>query len=131
MGTGWNILIAILASVGVMSVVFLGYLVIRSISAGSRKKSRAGNSAVKKKKHETMKMVVWVCLANGFAWVWCSYILALLGREQIAEALSQVALKEIIGVVLIYGLKALFENLSKNNSWPDKENSTPPEDGAG
>ena len=50
MGTGWNILIAILASVGVMSVVFLGYLVIRSISAGSRKKSRAGNSAVKKKK---------------------------------------------------------------------------------
>lgn len=58
-------------------------------------------------------------------------ILALLGREQIAEALSQVALKEIIGVVLIYGLKALFENLSKNNSWPDKENSTPPEDGAG
>lgn len=58
-------------------------------------------------------------------------ILALLGREQIAEALSQVALKEIIGVVLIYGLKALFENLSKNNSWPDKGNSTPPEDGAG
>ena len=65
------------------------------------------------------------------AGVWCSYILALLGREQIAEALSQVALKEIIGVVLIYGLKALFENLSKNNSWPDKGNSTPPEDGAG
>lgn len=63
--------------------------------------------------------------------VWCSYILALLGREQIAEALSQVALKEIIGVVLIYGPKALFENLSKNNSWPDKGNSTPPEDGAG
>ena len=70
-------------------------------------------------------------ILNGLAWVWCSYILALLGREQIAEALSQVALKEIIGVVLIYGLKALFENLSKNNSWPDKGNSTPPEDGVG
>ena len=27
--------------------------------------------------------------------------------------------------------KALFENLSKNNSWPDKGNSTPPEDGVG
>ena len=37
----------------------------------------------------------------------------------------------VIGVVLIYGLKALFENLSKNNSWPDKGNSTPPEDGVG
>lgn len=79
----------------------------------------------------TMKIIVWVCILNGLAWVWCSYILALLGREQIAEALSQVALKEIIGVVLIYGLKALFENLSKNNSWPDKGNPTPPEDGAG
>lgn len=120
MGTGWNILIAILASVGVMSVVFLGYLVIRSISAGSRKKSRAGNSAVKKKKHETMKMVVWVCLANGFAWVWCSYVLAFLDKMQIAESLSQVAVTEIIGVVLAYAIKSAVENLSKNNNWPDK-----------
>ena len=126
MGTGWNILIAILASVGVMSVVFLGYLVIRSISAGSRKKSRAGNSAVKKKKHETMKMVVWVCLANGFAWVWCSYVLAYLGREQIAETLSSVAVKEIIGVVLAYAIKSVLENLSKNNHWPDKPDPIAP-----
>lgn len=109
MGTGWNILIAILASVGVMSVVFLGYLVIRSISAGSRKKSRAGNSAVKKKKHETMKMVVWVCLANGFAWVWCSYVLAFLDKMQIAESLSQVAVTQIIGVVLVYARKGFIK----------------------
>ena len=125
MGTGWNILIAILASVGVMSVVFLGYLVIRSISAGSRKKSRAGNSAVKKKKHETIKMVVWVCLANGFAWVWCSYVLAFLDKMQIAESLSQVAVTQIIGVVLVYGLKSAIENLSKNNHWPDKPTMLP------
>ena len=74
-----------------------------------------------------------VLFGNGLAAYSASIegILALLGREQIAEALSQVALKEIIGVVLIYGLKALFENLSKNNSWPDKGNSTPPEDGVG
>ena len=31
----------------------------------------------------TMKIIVWVCILNGLAWVWCSYILALLGREQI------------------------------------------------
>ena len=59
----------------------------------------------------TMKIIVWVCILNGLAWVWCSYILALLGREQIAEALSQVALKEIIGVVLVFrpaaGVRAL------------------------
>lgn len=73
-----------------------------------------------KKKMETMKKVVWVCLANGIAWVWCSYILAYLDKTQIAEGLSQVAVTEIIGVVLAYALKSAVENLSKNNNWPDK-----------
>lgn len=59
-------------------------------------------------------------MINGFAWVWCSYLLAYLGREQIAESLSQVAITEIIGVVLVYCLKSLFENMSKHNNWPDK-----------
>lgn len=68
----------------------------------------------------TMKLIVGFCLLNGIAWVWCSYILAWLGKEQIAESLSQVALTEIIAVVLVYAVKSVFENLSKNNSWPDK-----------
>nr|WP_325217897.1 hypothetical protein [uncultured Oscillibacter sp.] len=72
------------------------------------------------KKATTMKIIVWVCLLNGIAWVWCSYILAWMGKEQIAESLSQVALTEIIGVVLVYAIKSAVENLSKNNSWPDK-----------
>ena len=71
-------------------------------------------------KRETTKRIVWACLLNGFAWVWCSYLLAYLGREQIAESLSQVAITEIIGVVLVYCLKSLFENMSKHNNWPDK-----------
>ena len=74
-------------------------------------------------KSTTTKRIVWVCLINGFLWVWCSYLLAYLGREQIAESLSQVAITEIIGVVLVYGLKSLFENISKNNNWPDKINN--------
>lgn len=78
------------------------------------------------KKPTTMKLIVWICLLNGIAWVWCSYILAALGKEQIAESLSQVALTEIIGVVLVYAVKSVFENLSKNNSWPDKPGSDPP-----
>lgn len=68
----------------------------------------------------TMKRIVWVCLGNGIAWVWCSYLLAYLGRETIAESLSQKAVTEIVGVVLVYALKSLAENLSKNNSWPDR-----------
>lgn len=74
----------------------------------------------KPRKLETSKRVIWICLINGVAWVWCSYYLAYLGREQIAESLSQVAITEIIGVVLVYCVKSLFENLSKNNAWPDK-----------
>ena len=72
-----------------------------------------------------MKRVVWVCLAMGIAWVWCSYILAYLDHPQIAESLSQVAVTEIIGVVLAYAIKSSIENLSKHNRWPDR--GDPPE----
>lgn len=73
-----------------------------------------------KKRIETSKLIVWFCLINGFLWVWTSYILAWFGREQIAESLSQVAVTEIIGVVLVHCLKTAVENLSKHNTWPDK-----------
>lgn len=92
----------------------------------------------RKNRAETSKKVVWVCLVNGFAWVWCSYALAYLDKPQIAESLSQVAVTEIIGVVLAYCLKAAVENLSKNNLWPDKaapvpedDAEEPPDDGQG
>lgn len=75
----------------------------------------------KREQATTTKKVVWFCLGNGVAWVWCSYILAYLGRAEIAESLSKVALTEIVAVVLTYSLKSLFENLSKNNNWPDKQ----------
>lgn len=72
----------------------------------------------------TTKKIVWFCLINGILWVWCSYILAALDKMQIAESLSQVAVTEIIGVVLVYAVKSLFENLSKNNKWPDKSDES-------
>lgn len=89
-------------------------------------------------KPETMKRVVWACVVNGFAWVWCSYILAALDKPQIAEGLSKVALAEIVVPVAVYALKSGVENLSKNNRWPDRgggegdtqEDQEPPEDGA-
>ena len=71
-------------------------------------------------KKTTTKRVVWACLINGILWVWTSYILAYLGRADIAESLSKAAITEIIGVVLIYCLKSLFENISRHNTWPDK-----------
>lgn len=64
------------------------------------------------KKTATHK-IVWFCLINGCAWVWCSYILAYLGKIEIVESLSQLAITEIVAVVLLYCLKSLFEKTEK------------------
>lgn len=47
-------------------------------------------------------------------------MLAYLGKAEIAEVLSKTVVIEVLGVVAVYALKALFENISKNNCWPDK-----------
>jgi len=40
--------------------------------------------------------------------------------NEITETLSKTVVVEIIGVIVVYSCKSLFENLSKNNNWPDK-----------
>lgn len=117
----------------------LGYVLnLRTIFA-LRRRVRELRAGIDKRPTETMKRVVWACVVNGFAWVWCSYILAWLDKPQIAEELSKVALAEIIAPVIVYALKSAVENLSKNNRWPDRgggqedntqEDQEPPEDGA-
>lgn len=111
----------ITVSVFVTALLVLG--VMGCVKIHSRKPCKAAHASKRTsaaKKMETTKKVIWVCLINGFAWVWCSYILAYLDKVQIAESLSQVAVTEIIGVVLAYCIKSAVENLSKNNHWPDK-----------
>lgn len=74
-----------------------------------RRDIRRGKAPAKKSLTTTTKRVVWFCVANGVAWVWCSYLLAYLGRADIAENLSKTAVSEIVAVVLVYCLKSLFE----------------------
>lgn len=109
---------------------FLGLILCRGTIKRLRRRVRIlrtnGEEPEEKKKTETTKKVIWVCLFNGLAWVWCSYIFAYLDKVQIAESLSQVAVTEIIGVVLAYCIKSAIENLSKNNHWPDKTPAIPP-----
>ncbi|MEG1562551.1 MAG: hypothetical protein RR365_02300 [Bacteroides sp.] len=115
--------IAMIVSASIVVGFLLSSFLYRSAITKLNKRIRSvrsGGESKVKKKMETTKKVVWVCLANGFAWVWCSYVLAYLDKMQIAESLSQVAVTEIIGVVLAYCIKSAVENLSKNNSWPDK-----------
>lgn len=49
--------------------------------------------------------ILFVCLVD----LQLSYVLAFVGREQIAEVLSSTIAQTIIGVMLGYFLKALFE----------------------
>lgn len=100
----------------------IGFLLCTNIVKRQKKGGYALLTALDKV--ETMKKVIWVCLGNGFAWVWCSYVLAYMDKPQIAESLSQVAVTEIVGVVLAYAIKSTVENLSKNNRWPDNGNKT-------
>lgn len=110
-----------------------GFVLGVTFSAGTIRRLRRRNRELRAalqagrnlEKPETMKRVVWACVGNGFAWVWCSYILAALDKPQIAEELSKVALVEIIAPVAVYAFKSAVENLSKNNRWPDK--GQPPE----
>lgn len=55
------------------------------------------------------KKAVTIILAVALIDLQLSYILAFLGKEQIAETLSSTIADTIIGVMLGYFLKALFE----------------------
>jgi hypothetical protein len=72
-----------------------------------------------KKTREYSKVLVTIITANAVLWIWCSYILAAFDKVQIAEDLSKTALITIIGTVVPYLCKSVFENLSKYNHWPD------------
>lgn len=75
----------------------------------------------KKKSLDFSKIIVLWILANATGWVWCSYALAYLGSEEIAETLSRYVAVEIIATLATYSIKAGVENLSKNNQWPDRK----------
>lgn len=55
------------------------------------------------------KAAVTVILAVALIDMQLSYILAFMGKEQIAETLSSTITEVIVGVMLGYFLKALFE----------------------
>lgn len=71
----------------------------------------------------TKKIVRFITL-NAVGWVWCSYILAFMGRYEIAQALSQTAITTLLGTVITYCLKSLVENVNKHgvNLAPKTEN---------
>ena len=77
----------------------------------SRRKERREEKKAKRKWDSLCmtKRIVWVCVWSGIIWVSCSYVLAFLDKPEIAMSLSITAITELIGVVLVYCVKALLE----------------------
>lgn len=125
------IALAILLAGIFLGCLFCVLLMRRDSKRAHAKRTKAQAETPPRKRFETTKLALWTCLIMGFAWVWCSYYLAYTDHQQIAESLSQVAVTEIIGVVLAYCIKSAVENLSKNNRWPDKGDSNEPPDSGG
>jgi len=63
----------------------------------------------------TSKKLVWFLIINAVVWIYCSYLLAWFGREQIAESLSSNVCTVIIGGILGYLGTSTLENVSKYN----------------
>ena len=72
---------------------------------------------MKKLFETTAKVLVWWYTIHSTVWVYCSYILACIGREAIAESLSKIVVTEIISVLLLYIVSKTVENVFKYNEF--------------
>lgn len=66
-------------------------------------------------------LVAWL-IVNGTCLLWGVMYLAVTSHENIAETLGRYIVTELLGTIGVSLAKSTFENLSKNNSWPDKSN---------
>ncbi len=73
-----------------------------------------------KKENGRTQYIADLLIFNSVVWVYLSYVLAFMGRTEIAESLSKAVVTEILGVIAAIVFKNTTENLSKNNHWPDK-----------
>ena len=68
-------------------------------------------------------VVLWL-IVNGTCMLWGVLYLAVTGAEQIAETLGRYIVTELLGTSIAALLKNTVENVSKNNTWPDKKEKT-------
>lgn len=63
----------------------------------------------------TTKQLIWFYTINGTIWIYCSYVLAFQGRDQIAESLSSNVCTVIIGSIGFYLISKTVENVFRYN----------------
>lgn len=76
----------------------------------------AWKNHVKKRDTEYSKRMLTKITNHCILMMWGTYVLAWCGRAEIAESLSKTIATAIIGIVVPYFAKSLFENLSKHNA---------------
>lgn len=65
----------------------------------------------------TSKQLVWLFSINGILWIWCSYVLAFLDKDQIAESLSSSVCTIVLGQIGMYLISKTIENVFKYNNF--------------
>ena len=81
----------------------------REIRIDRIKDSLAGNLM------STTKQLIWLFSINGILWIWCSYVLAFMGKLQIAETLSRNVCTIVIGQMGMYLVTKTVENVFRYN----------------
>ena len=81
----------------------------REIRIDRIKDSLAGNLM------STTKQLIWLFSINGILWIWCSYVLAFMGKLQIAETLSSNVCTIVIGQMGMYLVTKTVENVFRYN----------------
>ena len=78
-----------------------------------------------KKKYVTFtKRWFGIILKHSIVWVYLSYILAFMGKEQIAETLSITAVTTILGAFITYAIKSFGEKKIGKEKEENEENNT-------
>lgn len=71
---------------------------------------------MKKFINTTTKALIWWLIISGSIWISLSYVLAFMGKEQIAEALSQNVCEVVLGGLITYVITAAISNVFKKNN---------------
>ena len=109
-----NNVMAIFAIVGMSLIAFIvcygTFLLVKYIKNKYKGKIKTNRKQKNNGKYVTFtKRWFAIILKWGIVWVNLSYILAFLGKEQIAESLSTAAITTILGAFITYALKSFGE----------------------
>ena len=103
----------------------MGLLHKTNTETGEKERTSFG-AALSRTFATTSKQLIWVFSINGILWIWCSYVLAFMGKDQIAESLSSNVCTVIIGQLVAFLVTKTIENVFRYNDFGGK--SSYPED---